>query len=56
MAKPDKDIKRDLKKIKLIGFCNLKNPNVYICSIIETIKEIKKKDFIFESDILESEL
>ncbi|MGE5685607.1 MAG: hypothetical protein ACM3ZS_10780 [Nitrososphaerota archaeon] len=63
MAKPDKDIKRDLKKLKLIDWVlqNLKNPNVEICSliesrIIETIEEIKKKYSIFESDILDSEL
>jgi hypothetical protein len=39
----------------------MKNPNVEICSIIEsrmneTIQEINKKDSIFESDILDSEL
>ncbi|HET6715850.1 MAG TPA: hypothetical protein VFG90_01880 [Nitrososphaeraceae archaeon] len=39
----------------------MKNPNVDICSLIEsrmneTIQEIKKKDSIFESDILDSEL
>ncbi len=39
----------------------MKNPNVEICSLIEsrmneTIQEIKKKDSIFESDILDSEL
>lgn len=63
MAKPDKDMKRDLKKLKLIDWVlqNLKNPNVEICSliesrIIETIEEIKKKYSIFESDILDSEL
>lgn len=64
MAKPDKDIKRDLKKrIESINWVlqNMKNPNVEICSFIEcrineTIQEIKKKDSIFESDILDSEL
>jgi hypothetical protein len=56
--------KRDLKKrIDLIKWVlgNMKNPNVEICSLIEsrmneTIQEIKKKDSIFESDILDSEL
>ncbi|RPI81556.1 MAG: hypothetical protein EHM34_08440 [Nitrosopumilales archaeon] len=56
--------KRDLKKrIELIKWVlgNMKNPNVEICSLIEsrmneTIQEIKKKDSIFESDILDSEL
>ena len=56
--------KRDLKKrIELINwvFQNMKNPNVEICSLIEsrmneTIQEINKKDSIFESDILDSEL
>ena len=56
--------KRDLKKrIELINWVleNMKNPNVEICSLLEsrmneTIQEIKKKDTIFESDILDSEL
>ena len=56
--------KRDLKKgIELINWVlqNMKNPNVEICSVIEfrmneTIQEIKKKDSIFESDKLHSEL
>ena len=56
--------KRDFKKrIELINWVlqNMKNPNVEICSLIEyrmneTIQEIKKKDSIFESDILDSEL
>jgi hypothetical protein len=56
--------KRDLKtRIELISWVlqNMKNPNVEICSLIEsrmseTIQEIKKKDSIFESDILDSEL
>ena len=39
----------------------MKNPNVEICSLIEsrmseTIQEIKKSDSIFENDILHSEL
>ena len=56
--------KRDLKKrIELINWVlgNMKNPNVEISSLIahrmnETIQEINKKDSIFESDILDSEL
>jgi nicotinic acid mononucleotide adenylyltransferase len=56
--------KRDLKKrIELVNWVlqNMKNPNVEICSLIEsriseTIQEIKKLDSIFESDILDSEL
>ena len=56
--------KRDLKKrIELINWVlqNRKNPNVEICSLIEyrmneTIQEIKRKDSIFESDILDSEI
>ena len=56
--------KRDLKKrIELLDWIleNMKNPDVEICSLIEsrmneTIQEIKKKDSIFESDILDSEL
>jgi hypothetical protein len=56
--------KRDLKKrIELINwvFENMKNPNEEICSLIEsrmseTIREIKKLDLIFESDMLDSEL
>ena len=56
--------KRDLKKrIELINWVleNRKNPNEEICSLIEsrmseTIREIKKLDSIFESDMLDSEL
>ena len=56
--------KRDLKKrIELINWVlgNMKNPNVEICSLLEsrineTIQEINKTDSIFESDILDSEL
>ena len=56
--------KRDIKKrIELINWAlgNMKNPNVEIFSLIEfrmneTIQEINKKDSIFESDILDSEL
>ena len=56
--------KCDLKKrIELIIWVleNMKNPDVEICSLIEsrmneTIQEIKKKDSIFESNILDSEL
>ena len=56
--------KRDLKKkIELINWVlqNMKNPNIEIRSLLEyrmneTIQEIKRKDSIFESDILDSEL
>ena len=56
--------KRDLKKrIELINWVleNMKNPNVQICSLIEsrmseTIQEINKTDSIFDSDKLHSEL
>ena len=51
------------KRIEVINWVldNMKNPDIEICSLIEsrmneTIKEIKKKDSIFESDILDSEL
>ena len=62
--KEESTYKRDLKKrIELINWVlqNMKNPNVEICSLLEarmneTIQEIKKKDSIFESDILDSEL
>jgi hypothetical protein len=62
--KDESTYKRDLKKrIELINWVlqNMKNPNVEICSIIEsrmneTIQEIKKFDSIFESDVLNSEL
>ena len=56
--------KRDLhKRIELINWVlkNMKNPDIEICSLIEsrlneTIQEIKKKDSIFEFDLLDSEL
>lgn len=56
--------KRDLqKRIELINWVlkNMKNPDIEICSLIEsrlneTIQEIKKQDSIFEFDILDSEL
>ena len=56
--------KRDLqKRIELIKWVlkNMKNPDIEICSLIEsrlneTIQEIKKQDSIFEFDILDSEL
>jgi len=56
--------KRDLKKrIELINWVleNMKNPNVEICSVIEsrmneTIQEINKKNSIIEADPLDSEL
>ncbi|MGE5683995.1 MAG: hypothetical protein ACM3ZS_02505 [Nitrososphaerota archaeon] len=62
--KDESTYKRDLKKrIELINWAlqNMKNPNVEICSLIEfrmneTIQEIKKKNSIFESDILDREL
>ena len=51
------------KRIELLNSVleSMKNPEVEICSLIEsrmneTIQEIKKKDSIFESDILDSEL
>src|SRR5919106_2438848 len=63
-TKEESTYKRDLKKrIELINWVlqNMKNPNVEICSLIEyrmneTIQETKKKDSIFESEILDSEL
>ena len=63
-GKEESIYKRDLKKrIEIINWAlkNIKNPNVDICSLIEsrmneTIQEIKKLDSIFESDILDSEL
>jgi hypothetical protein len=56
--------KRDLKKrIELINWVlqNMKNPNVGICSLIEsrmneTIQEINKKHSIIEADPLDSQL
>ena len=56
--------KRDLKKrIELINWVleNMKNSDVEICCLLEsrmneTIQEIKKKESIFESDKLHSEL
>ena len=55
--------KENSKKIELRTWVlqNMKNPNVEICSLIEsrmneTIQEINKTDSIFESDILDSEL
>jgi hypothetical protein len=62
--KEESTYKRDLKKrIELINWvlANTKNPNIEIFSLIEfrmneTIQEIKKKDSIFESDKLHSEL
>ena len=63
---PKEDIiyRRDRsKRIDLINWVleNMKHPNVETCSLLEyrmneTIQEIKKKDSIFESDILDSEL
>ncbi len=62
--KDESTYKRDLiKRIELINWVleNMKNPNVEICSLLEsrmneTIQEINKTDSIFESDILDSEL
>jgi hypothetical protein len=62
--KDESTYRRDLKiRIELINWVleNMKNPNVEICSLIEcrmneTIREIKKVDSIFESDILDSEI
>src|SRR6187551_2782524 len=62
--KDESTYKRDLKKrIELINWVleNMKNPNVEICSLIEsrmneTIQEINKTDSIFESDKPHSEL
>ena len=62
--KEESTYKRDLKKrIELINWVleNMKNPNVEICSLIEsrmheTIQKMNKADSIFESDILDSEL
>ena len=56
--------KRDLKKrIELINWVleNMKNPDVEICSVLESrmdeiIIKIKKTDSIFELDHLDSEL
>jgi hypothetical protein len=51
------------KRIELINWVleNMKNPDVEICSLLEsrmneTIQEINKTDSIFESDILDTEL
>jgi hypothetical protein len=62
--KDESTYKRDLKKrIELINWDlqNMKNPNVEICSLIEsrmneTIQEINKSDSIFDTDKLHSEL
>ena len=62
--KDESTYKRDLKKrIELINWVleNMRNPNVEICSLIEsrmneTIQEINKTDSIFESDKLHVEL
>jgi hypothetical protein len=56
--------KRDLmKRIELINWVleNMKNPDIEICTILEsrmseTIRKINKTDSIFESDKLHSEL
>lgn len=62
--KQESTYKRDLnKRIELINWVlhNMKNPDVEICSLIEarineTIQEVNKKDSIFESEILDTEL
>ena len=62
--KDESTYKRDLKKrIELINWVlqNMKNPNVEICSLIEsrmneTIQEINKTGSIFDSDKMDSEL
>ena len=62
--KEESTYKRDLKKrIELINWVleNMKNPNVEICSLIEsrmneTIQEINKTGTIFDSDKLHSGL
>jgi hypothetical protein len=62
--KEESTYKRDLKKrIELINCVlqNMKNPNVEICSLIEsrmneTTQEINKTDSIFQADKLHSEL
>ncbi len=62
--KDESTYKRDLiKRIELINWVlqNMKNPNVEICSLIEsrmneTIQEINKTDSIFESDKLHAEV
>ena len=62
--KEESTYKRDLKKrIELINWVleNMKNPNVEICSLIEsrmneTIQEINKTGSIFDSDKPNSEL
>ena len=62
--KDESAYKRDLKKrIELIKWVlqNMKNPNMEICSLIEsrmneTIQEINKTGSIFDSDKLHSEL
>ena len=56
--------KRDLKiRIELINWTleNMKNPEIYICALIESrmnqiIDEINKKDSIIEPNPLDSEL
>ena len=63
-TKEESTYKQDLKKrIELINWIlgNMKNPNVEICSLIEsrmneTMQEINKTDSIFDVDKLHSEL
>jgi hypothetical protein len=64
IEKNDSTNKRDLqKRIELINWVldNMKNPDIFICEIIESkmneiIDEINKKNSIIESDPLDSEL
>ena len=63
-VKDDNTYKRDLgKRIELLNWVleNMKNPDIQICELIETkmnelIDEINKKDYIVESDPLDSEV
>ena len=63
-VKDDNTYKRDLaKRIELINWTleNMKNPEIYICALIESrmnqiIDEINKKDSIIESDQLDSQV
>jgi hypothetical protein len=49
------------RRINAANVETIKNPHIKICSLLEsrvneTIQEIRKADFISESDILDSEL
>jgi len=64
VEKENSTYKRDLKKrVELINWVlkSMKNPDIFICEIIETrmneiIVTINKTDSIFEADPLDSEL